>query len=425
MTLLQDTKPYTLGLDIGVNSVGWALVTANDGTPYSILKAGVRIFPEGVEKGIERGMEKPKNAKRRDFRQRTKQLRRRAKRHIETALALQRAGLLPLGNISTSSARQTFFQGLDSRLFTDQDRKIYPHQLLYRLRARALDEKLLPEAVGRALHHLAQRRGFLSNRRTEKKKEDSGIVHEAINDLAQKMAGAKARTLGEYFSKLDPEEERIRSRWTARGMFQHEFDAIWSAQSAHHPVLMTDQAKKDVYRTIFDQRRLKKQKHLIGECSLEKGHIRAPVALLISQRFRMLQKINDLEASSKISGEIFDLTEKRSVLIDLLEKQGDMTFDKVKKALGLGTDAKLNFEKEDEKNEKLPGNRTSAKLRKVFGERWDELSEEEKNLVVNDVLCFRRDDKLAERGERRWGLAPKGRCRSFCLRWKRACPTPP
>ena len=67
-----------------------------------------------------------------------------------------------------------------------------------------------------ALYHLAQRRGFLSNRKAAKDDEDLGVVKKGISELADLMSDAKARTLGEYFASLDPEEARIRGRWTAQ-----------------------------------------------------------------------------------------------------------------------------------------------------------------------------------------------------------------
>src|SRR3546814_4754993 len=41
----------------------------------------------------------------------------------------------------------------------------------YPLRARALDERLEPYEIGRALFHLNQRRGFLSNRKAERRQD--------------------------------------------------------------------------------------------------------------------------------------------------------------------------------------------------------------------------------------------------------------
>ena len=39
---------YRLALDLGSTSLGWAMVRINDqGAPYAVIKAGVRIFSDG------------------------------------------------------------------------------------------------------------------------------------------------------------------------------------------------------------------------------------------------------------------------------------------------------------------------------------------------------------------------------------------
>jgi len=117
----------------------------------------------------------------------------------------------------------------------------------YILRASALDGPVEPYFIGRALYHLAQRRGFLSNRKqSAKQNDDEGAVKEGIADLRKAMHETGARTLGEYLSRLDPSAERIRCRWTARDMYEYEFNAIWEAQAAHHPDLLTPAFKEAV-----------------------------------------------------------------------------------------------------------------------------------------------------------------------------------
>lgn len=41
---------YRLGLDLGTNSIGWAVLRLNDeNKPTAIIRAGVRIFSDGRE----------------------------------------------------------------------------------------------------------------------------------------------------------------------------------------------------------------------------------------------------------------------------------------------------------------------------------------------------------------------------------------
>ena len=51
----------TLGLDLGTNSIGWALLNEDQ---EKIVAAGVRVFPEGVDRD-QQGGEKSKSQTRR------------------------------------------------------------------------------------------------------------------------------------------------------------------------------------------------------------------------------------------------------------------------------------------------------------------------------------------------------------------------
>ena len=55
---------YILGLDLGPNSIGWALIEEDDSGPKSLQAVGVRVFQEMVD----RQKKTPKNHKRRDAR---------------------------------------------------------------------------------------------------------------------------------------------------------------------------------------------------------------------------------------------------------------------------------------------------------------------------------------------------------------------
>lgn len=80
-----------LGLDIGSNSIGWALVDDQAGR---ILGAGVRVFPEGVDRDTQGG-ELSQHEQRRIARAMRRQIRRRARRKRQLRVVLVGAGLLP------------------------------------------------------------------------------------------------------------------------------------------------------------------------------------------------------------------------------------------------------------------------------------------------------------------------------------------
>src|SRR3546814_20861137 len=69
----------------------------------------------------------------------------------------------------------------------------------YSLRKRALDERLEPYEIGRALFHLNQRRGFKSNRKAERKSGDekeSGKIATGAKELDREIGKASRREGG-------------------------------------------------------------------------------------------------------------------------------------------------------------------------------------------------------------------------------------
>ncbi|MCA3005106.1 MAG: type II CRISPR RNA-guided endonuclease Cas9 [Planctomycetaceae bacterium] len=424
---------YGLGLDQGVGSIGWAVLRLDaDGQAVGIERMGTHLFEAGTEGDIARGKDESRAGPRRMARQNRKKYRRTWVRKRRLLKLLQGLGLMPVGDVTTPEVRDALLKGLDAELRTvwegaDADHRM--RQLLpYRLRAAGLERRLEPFELGRAIYHLAQRRGYLSNRKQlaeeqaaeqkgkgaseaggegEKgKKEDVGAVAAGIDELKRQMEAAKCRTLGEYFAKLDPtggSGDRIRRRWTAREMFKEEFGRLWSVQAGHHAQL-TEEARKQVYRAIFFQRPLKGAAHLIGRCELVPGERRAPLGCRVAQRFRMLAAVNNLEILLPDYTRRILTRDERDRLVQHLSEEGDVTFAalKTKKWFGLPKGSRFNLEEGGEK--RLVGHRTDAKLRAIFGEAWGQMSEERKDRVVADLLLFEKPGALAKRGQRVYGL---------------------
>lgn len=405
-----ESKPYLLGLDLGVQSIGWVVCDLDDSSrACGIRRAGVRCFDSGVgsEREIELGKDESANTKRRQARQQRRQSARRAQRLRRVFHVLQRIGLLSRNPVG-AQARHEFFKALDCRLAEEygiEADRIDGHLLPYRLRARALDTVLPPYALGRALYHLAQRRGFLSNKKTKKDSDEEGQVKAGISQLYAEMEAAQARTLGEYLGGLDPEAQRIRGRWTSRHMYLDEFEKIWCAQASHHAALNAE-AKKRLHHAIFFQRPLKSQRGLIGKCDLEPGRRRAPMACLDAQRFRFLQKINDLEIIAP-DGQILALTDaQRCTLAAALEGSEAIKFRGISNLLGFrkpkGGTAGYSFNLEAGGETKIPGNRTAARLAEVLGDRWLQMDDSERDRLVNELLAFEKEEPLARRLEKAW-----------------------
>lgn len=245
-----------LGLDLGTNSVGWAIIDANindEGKVLqykSIIDSGVRIFPEGIDPDtIGTGeKEKSRNAERREHRQSRRLFYRKRLRKIKLLELLIKYNMCPL---TTEELKQWKYWDKNkksagrkfpnSREFTEW-LKLNP----YDLRKRALEENISLYEMGRVLYHLIQRRGFVSSR----KDKDAGAIFKGkddktgISETKEKMGN---RTLGQYLytiipAKGEPYKEyrdaegnilRARSRYTLRDMYIEELYKIWKRQSAH------------------------------------------------------------------------------------------------------------------------------------------------------------------------------------------------
>ena len=402
---------YCLGIDAGCASVGWAVVLLDDnGNPWKLHSTGVRRFDAGVQGDIQRGKEESLSQKRREARGPRRNTWRRQWRLRKVFRSLQQGGLLPSSESDDHDTRHALLAELDRQLVSElgliKDR-VTAHVFPYILRARALNEKLPLHAVGRALYHLAQRRGFLSNLKAGRGDEQKqGEVKQGISELEQAMNGL---TLGQYFASLDPEETRIRQRWTSRKMYADEFDRIWNTQAAFHPE-MTGELRVTVEQAIFHQRPLKSQKGLIGRCELEPYKRRAPMACLQYQEFRLLQRVNDLKLNCP-DGELRPLTNsERDKLIAQLNSQGDLTWAAIKSGKILGLKKQPEYERPYEFNfeqggdKKLVGNRTAAKFAKVLGDAWHVLDERAQTALVDDVLRFEDEKKLVTHLCNRWKL---------------------
>ena len=139
-----------LGLDIGTNSIGWCLVgyDADHESGTALIDTGVRIFSDGRDPKSGASLAVDRRVARAVRRRRDRYLGRRSA-FLE---ALVQHGLMPA-------------DADEAKLLAERDP--------YELRARALDDRLEPHEIGRALFHLNQRRGFLSNRKAERRARDN------------------------------------------------------------------------------------------------------------------------------------------------------------------------------------------------------------------------------------------------------------
>lgn len=285
-----------LGLDLGTNSLGWALVNESD-NGYTLLDKGVEIFQEGVAR--DKNNEKPAVQDRTNARALRRHYFRRRLRKIELLKVLIRYDLCPpLTEEQLSAWRQKKQYPLDEEFLrwqrTDDNEDSNPYHDRYVALTERLDLGVRTQRwlLGRALYHLAQRRGFLSNRKEAGDEKEDGTVKESIKNLSAEMEAAGCRYLGEYFYELYQHKERIRGKYTSRNEhYLAEFDAICNRQQ------LPDECRKALHRAIFFQRDLKSQKGAVGRCTFEPTKSRCPVSHPRFEEFRMLSFINNIRVT--------------------------------------------------------------------------------------------------------------------------------
>jgi len=363
----KEFMSKVLGLDIGANSVGWALI---DDNLNKIVDIGVRVFPEGVS-DYDTSKEKSKMANRREARSARRRFWRR-RRRLNKLLHL--------------------FKEYDmSQMNVQQFNEMDP----YYLRRKALDEMISLDEFARIIYHMSKRRGYFdisSAAGSAEEKKERGVVKAGISELYKKISESCSRTLGEYFSTLKPEEVRIRSRWTERKMFQDEFLLIWENQSKFYPDKLKNEFKDIIYEVAFLQRPLKSSKKLIGYCEFEPKHQRAPKSHTISQLFRMYQVVNNLTISggSRILPEQQELTEDERIrLIDFLSNHEKIELKDGNKELAnklkLFAGKKYITNYDDAK--KIHGINTYCKIKNAlknstaFSKKPDKLNEDDLRLI--------------------------------------------
>lgn len=396
----------SFAFDIGTNSIGWCILeldTLND--PIRIIDAGVRIFSDGREpksgtslaegRRLARGMSRGND-----------RYKRRRKAVIRTLVEF---GLMPADKAGQKALVAETNDKRTGQVATD----------VYALRARALDEKLPLHHIGRALFHLNQRRGFKSNRKTDKRDNDQGKIASGIAALETKLAG---RTLGQYLhqQRLDGKWVRVRpSRvpgkddreeegygfYPERRMLQREFNAIWTAQAAHYPDILIEERRAHLETVIFHQRPLKAPK--IGKCSFNPHEERLPRAHPLFQEFRLYKEVNELALVDRAQQSTRLSLDQRDALVTQLKAQREATFSALRKTARAPTGTRFN--KETESRIKMKGDEVGAELssKTRFCQSWFSMPLEERWAIIDTLRTIEDPLELTAWLEQNYALPPE------------------
>ncbi len=337
---------YTLGLDIGIASIGWAVLeNALDGEPFKIEDLGVRIFEKAEQPKTGASLALP----RREARGARRRIRRRRHRKERIKALLQQTGCISCEELARILAVSSF----------DKD--------VYTLRTEGLDRLLNRDEWARVLLHLAQRRGYRSNSTAETTKDqETGDLKTALSANWALMKEKHYRTAGEMFS-LDEKFQMVgpdgrvwrKTRNTAgvysftitRDMVEAEAHALFTAQRNHKNPFASAELEARYCDILLSQRSFDagpgkkspfQQRDRRGLCTFERDERRAFKACYTFEYFKLLQDLNHIRILSTDRSSRALTAEERERLTTLAMNREKLNYGHLRKELGLGEKEKFN-----------------------------------------------------------------------------------
>ena len=412
---------YTLGLDIGITSVGWAVLENNIcGEPIKMERLGVRIFDKAEHPKTGASLAEP----RREARGQRRTIRRKRHRKDRIKQLIQQNGIMTRVEMAEMFEHSQF------------------ETSVYELRVQALERALTKQEFVRVLIHLAQRRGYKSNSKSEEAKDkENGKVKSAISENKQRMEENSYRTIGEMplkddrFWEYNPDGTKIfvphnhpdDYRTTVeRSMLEDEIRLIFSRQHALGVPYATSEFEEAYLKIWGSQRNFDEGpgegpdgkspyggnmiEKMLGHCTFEKDEPRAAKGSYSAEYFRLLQDVNHLRLV-KNNGESSALTKKqKQVYIDLVMKSATASYAQLRKKLELSNDVSFNMLRygSDEigkvERKKLGHMKFYHEMRKALNtvqkDAISTVSWEQRDEIARILLCYKSDNKRRDQLEK-------------------------
>lgn len=321
-----------LGLDLGTNSIGWALRETDpterekyrklfgkeaENPNNQVVDYGVVVFEKGV--GIGQSGEYSLAGERRKFRSKRRLYN--AKRYRKWALlkVLVEENMCPLnldelrlwsvgnwveengkkknkGRIFPSNEQWIDWLNMHPSFFgrseifhnNNRENKIFrksPYEIQAELTENYIEdsrERLFK--VGRALYHMAQRRGFKSSRK-------SGQSSYAENtEFEEFRKSFPDKFLAHYALEKMKSGQRFRASGVLqRRYYEEQFEEICKKQRFSEDLI------EKLRKAIYYVRPIRSQKKLVGKCTLESKKTRIPISHPLFEEFRALSFINNIK----------------------------------------------------------------------------------------------------------------------------------
>lgn len=316
----QNRVPYDLGIDIGIASVGAALVADNH-----IIALHVRTFDKAEIAKTGEAL----NSKRREARLTRRRLKRRRSRLLRVRKLFFEQGLLSGWDINDRN--HPLSENITGSPWT--------------LRHEGLVRKLSPTEWAVVLYHLIKHRGFQSNRKSEITEEtDDGKMVASANKNQQRVKEKGYKTIGEMIA-IDPDfsgkkrnAKKNYSNTIMRQDIEDELHELFNVQRDKKNEYAGEDFEKKIHTLLMERRPALSGEDLlkmVGRCTFEPTEYRAPKSLVSSERFVWLSKLNNLRIRS-LRGERILSQDERKTLDEVLHEKGMLKYSDIRRLLNLG-----------------------------------------------------------------------------------------
>lgn len=454
-------KEKVLGIDLGTNSIGISVRNENLGDNLKdqleyfssdVFKSGVGNRKSGKSGEFSYAAERAKHRRSRGLYEH------RRRRLWKTLELLIKEGLCPM---SLQSLKCWSVYDKNKKLFRKYpiDDVVFnawikldfngdgkpdyssPYQLRRLLATEQMDFSLQENRfkLGRALYHIAQRRGFKSSKGetiSEQEKSETSSISE--DDIVESMKKSEIKlskglddfisknnlhTIGEAFAMLEDQGERVRNNAdykAVRCQYEKEIRYIFEFQndlSIDSNLFRCIISKKKGEGTIFYKCPLRSQKGKVGKCVLEKNKRRCPIGKPEYEEFRAWCFINNIKIKQLESESLQVLSDelRNGIYKDvfLSTVAADFSFSRIRHYIEKFTGVKYSFKDRTinyNDNVSVGGCPVTVRFINMLGEEWRTLTipgskmreshskkSNEKHIVsytATDLwnICFESDD---------------------------------
>lgn len=370
---------YRIGLDIGVTSVGWAIIEDDlEGNPIRIVDLGSRIFDAA---------EVPKTgAPLAEARRKARGARRRNRRKVHRI-------------------KRTKELLVKSCIISKEDlEKIYTSTKynIYELRVAGLDRRLREDELTRVLLNLVKKRGYKSNSKSIEEKEikENAKALKAISDNKILMEEKGYRTVAEMYLRDDKFKLTLQDGCVVcdrngvpiikirnsvddykttveRSLLLDEINKILTVQKKFNSKI-TDEFIQE-YINIFSSQRNYDEgpafpskyggtliENMLGNCTFEENEKRAPKATYSFEMFKVLQDLNSIKIQKvnllkSKKGNVYHKSElsrnlkdnEKSIILEALNSTSELNYARIRKLINLPYDYIFNLIDYDFRNADL------------------------------------------------------------------------